>query len=58
MENQSVIVLDKSVKTPKKVQLEQKMTEDEINEMLLEAENENVLSIKEIENLLLEIAND
>jgi hypothetical protein len=57
MENQSVIVLDKSVKTPKKVQLEQKMTEEEINKMLLEAENENVLSIKEIENLLLEIAN-
>lgn len=57
MENQSVIVLDKSVKTPKKVQLEQKMTEEGINKMLLEAENENVLSIKEIENLLLEIAN-
>lgn len=33
------------------------MTEEEINKMLLEAENENVLSIKEIENLLLEIAN-
>lgn len=55
MENQSVIVLDKSVKTPKKVQLEQKMTEEEINKMLLEAENENVLSIKEIDEMFKEI---
>ena len=51
MEKQSPIVLDESVKTPKKVQLEQKMTEDEINKMLLKAENENVLSIKEIDKL-------
>lgn len=51
MENQSAIVLDESVKTPKKVQLEQKMTEDEISKMLLKAENENVLSIKEIDKL-------
>jgi Ca2+-binding EF-hand superfamily protein len=51
MENQSVIVLDELVKTPKKVQLEQKMTEEEINKMLSEAENENVLSIKEIDEM-------
>jgi hypothetical protein len=55
MENQSVIVLDKSVKTPKKVQLEQKMTEKEINTLLLEAENENVLSIKEIDEMFNEL---
>ena len=55
MENQSVIVLDKSVKTPKKIQLEQKMTEEEINNMLLEAENENVLSIKEIDEIFKEL---
>ena len=50
-----MIVLDKSVKTPKKVQLEQKMTEKEISTMLLEAENENVLSIKEIDEMFSEL---
>lgn len=55
MENQSEIVLDKLVKTPKKVQLEQKITEDEINSMLMEAENKNVLSTKEIDKMFKEL---
>ena len=55
MENQSEIVLDKLVKTPKKVQLEQKITEDEINSLLMEAENKNVLSIKEIDKMFKEL---
>ena len=55
VENQSEIVLDKLVKTPKKVQLEQKITEDEINSLLIEAENKNVLSTKEIDKMFKEL---
>lgn len=58
MLNKDYIKFDELVKTPKKVQLEQKMTEEEINDMLKEIEKDTtILSEKDVGKLLEQISN-
>lgn len=58
MLNEDYIKFDELVKTPKKVQSEQKMTEEEINDMLKEIEKDTtILSEKDVERLLEQISN-
>lgn len=59
MLNEDYIKFDELVKTPKKVQSEQKMTEEEINDMLKEMEKDTtILSEKDVEKLLEQISNN